>query len=35
LNYSVDEKTTLPKLPLPDQAQQQILAALRVHLPTM
>jgi transposase len=35
LNYPVDEKTTLPKLPLPDQAQQQILAALRVHLPAM
>ena len=35
LNYPVDEKTTLVKLPLPDQAQQQILEALRVHMPTM
>jgi transposase len=35
LNYPVDEKTTLPKLPLPDQSQQQILAALQVHLPAM
>jgi hypothetical protein len=35
LHYSVDEKTTVTKLPLPDSRQQQILSALKVKLPTM
>ena len=35
LNYPVDQKNTLTKLPLPDARQQQILDALRVHLPSM
>ena len=35
LHYTVDEKTTLTKLPQPDSRQQQILNALHVHLPAM
>jgi transposase len=35
LHYSVDEKTTVTKLPLPDSRQQQILSALKVKLPAM
>ena len=35
LHYTVDQKTTLTKLPLPDSRQQQILNALHVHLPAM
>jgi transposase len=35
LHYTVDEKTTVTKLPLPDSRQQQILSALKVKLPAM
>jgi transposase len=35
LHYTVDEKTTVTKLPLPNVDQQQILAALSVTLPAM
>ena len=35
LHYTVDEKSTLTKLPLPDSRQQQILNALPVHLPAL
>src|ERR1700728_1966554 len=35
LHYSVDEKTTVTKLPLPDSRQQRILSALKVKLPAM
>jgi hypothetical protein len=31
----VDGENIVTKLPLPDQNQQEILAALRVHLPGM
>ncbi len=34
LHYTVDEKTTVTKLPQPDGNQKQILAALGVSLPT-
>jgi transposase len=33
LHYTVDEKTTVTRLPQPDARQQQILAALGVSLP--
>jgi transposase len=33
LEYHIDEKTTLTRLPRPDARQQEILAALRVQLP--
>ena len=33
LHYTVDEKTTVTRLPQPDDRQQQILAALGVPLP--
>jgi transposase len=35
LHYTVDQKTTLTKLPLPDSRQRQILSALKVQLPAM
>ena len=35
LHYTVDQKTTVTKLPLPDSRQQQILSALKVKLPAM
>jgi len=35
LHYTVDEKTTLTKLPQPDPRQQEILKALGVTLPTL
>jgi hypothetical protein len=34
LQYKIDEKTTVAKLPQPRANQQQILAALGVSLPT-
>jgi transposase len=35
LHWPVDGENIVTKLPLPDQGQQEILAALRVHLPGM
>jgi hypothetical protein len=35
LHYTVDEKTTVTKLPQPDARQAAILSALGVHLPKM
>jgi len=34
LEYRRDEHTTVTRLPRPDARQQEILAALQVHLPT-
>ena len=34
LDYKVDDKIVVTKLPLPDQQQQRILAALKVSLPS-
>jgi transposase len=34
LEYQLDEKTTVTRLPKPDARQQEILRALEVHLPT-
>jgi hypothetical protein len=34
LEYRLDEHTTVTRLPRPDARQQEILAALQVHLPT-
>jgi transposase len=33
LEYQIDEKTTLTRLPKPDARQKEILVALQVHLP--
>ena len=34
LLYEIDKKTTVTRLPKPDETQQKILAALKVTLPT-
>ena len=33
LEYQIDKKTTVTRLPKPDARQKEILAALQVHLP--
>jgi len=35
LHWPVEGENIVTKLPLPEQSQQEILAALRVHLPAM